>query len=55
MIKVWYSVESIGAGCVENFDTLDEVHEFIKKNPDFEITDIQLFDNDGYFVSDIEL
>lgn len=55
MIKVWYGVESIGASCVENFDTLNEVREFIKKYPDFEVTDIQLFDDDGYFVSDIKL
>lgn len=55
MYKVWYGVKSIGAGCVENFDTLEEVREFIEKYPDFDVDDIQLFDDDGYFVSDIEL
>lgn len=55
MIKVNYAVNSINTVCTESFETIEEVKEMIDKHPDFEIWDIQLFDNEGYFVSDIEL
>ena len=53
--KVRYYVEFLDAGCVENFDTLEEVREWVEEKSYLEITDIELFDDDGYFVSDIEL
>lgn len=55
MIKVNYAVDAIDAVCTEQFDTIDEVKEMIEKYPHFDIWDVSLFDDDGYFVCDIEL
>lgn len=56
--KLYYSIDFLDVVCYETFDNIKEVREWIKKEGSvegIEIMELQLFDEQGYYIKDVSI